>query len=169
MPLFFVSSCVQVDAGLMLDENGKAVDPRTACAGNATDRKAPRRQQSVSVSNGQSDLAVLIYLTTWTKVTYAEPPWALPNMADFLPRLVKSWTPSIQKPALTTNPVRYSPRRTSTTFMSAWVSSIRSRSRQTHQIQRCLPPPFLPSSQTIASSYRRRRIRVRPMLGHGTQ
>lgn len=55
----------------------------------------------------------------WAKLTYAEPPWAFPNMALFLPRLVKSWMPSIQKPALTTKPVRYSPRRTSIPFMSA--------------------------------------------------
>lgn len=45
--------------------------------------------------------------------TYAEPPCALPNMGDLLPRLVKTWIPSIQKPDLTKNPVMYSPLRIS--------------------------------------------------------
>ena len=52
-------------------------------------------------------------LWLYEKITYAEPPCALPYRGDLLPRLVKTWIPSIQAPVRRKNPVIYSPRRIS--------------------------------------------------------
>lgn len=87
--VFLFSTCVNIRAVLMLDENGEAIQPRATCAGNTADSIASRRYQSVSVLQCQRYF-VLSSHVKWAAMTYAEPPWAFPNMADFLPRLVKS-------------------------------------------------------------------------------
>lgn len=53
-------------------------------------------------------------------VTHAEPPNALPNMADLRPMLVKICMPSMYQPARTTKPLRHSPRRKSTAAVSVF-------------------------------------------------
>lgn len=45
--------------------------------------------------------------------TYDSPPCLFPKKGDRLPKDVRIWTPSIQRPDLTTKPVMYSPLRIS--------------------------------------------------------